>query len=389
MDLSTLELTTMNLFQPPVFPTSVFQRWLMTLLLSVSVPVFATTALSSYGARSDQTSVSGISSGGYMASQFHVAYSAELMGVGIVAGGPYFCAGSDAPAGASMTPFYPYLTTATTTCMNPCRYAFWPFVSWCESILLPDGTKLALKANSFAAEGLIDSLSNLADDRVYLFSGGLDKTVVTGVVAQAEAFYRAAGILDSAIQFDRIPDAQHGFISDNTDVECAAYAPPYINNCDGYDQAREILEHLYGALNANAATLTGRMVEFDQAAFVAEDQFSRSALANSAFAYIPKSCETLSCRVHVVFHGCRQSAAEFATNRVFFRELAGYNEVADSNQIILLYPQIRSRDELQLSPYNPKGCWDFWGYTGADFYTKKSVQMSAVRAMVGRLLQPH
>ena len=37
-------------------------------------------------------SVSGISSGAFMAHQFHVAHSAHIMGVGIVAGGPYYCA---------------------------------------------------------------------------------------------------------------------------------------------------------------------------------------------------------------------------------------------------------------------------------------------------------
>jgi hypothetical protein len=39
-----------------------------------------------------QISVSGISSGGYMAHQFHVAHSQHIMGAGIVAGGPYYCA---------------------------------------------------------------------------------------------------------------------------------------------------------------------------------------------------------------------------------------------------------------------------------------------------------
>ena len=36
--------------------------------------------------------VSGISAGGYMAVQFHVAHSALVRGAGIVAAGPYFCA---------------------------------------------------------------------------------------------------------------------------------------------------------------------------------------------------------------------------------------------------------------------------------------------------------
>lgn len=37
--------------------------------------------------RANETSVSGISSGGYMAVQFHVSFSATLRGAGITAGG--------------------------------------------------------------------------------------------------------------------------------------------------------------------------------------------------------------------------------------------------------------------------------------------------------------
>jgi len=39
-----------------------------------------------------QTSVSGISSGGYMAVQFAVAHSEIVSGIGVFAGGPYRCA---------------------------------------------------------------------------------------------------------------------------------------------------------------------------------------------------------------------------------------------------------------------------------------------------------
>ena len=40
-----------------------------------------------------QTTVSGLSSGGFMAAQLHVAYSATFAkGAGIVAGGPFYCA---------------------------------------------------------------------------------------------------------------------------------------------------------------------------------------------------------------------------------------------------------------------------------------------------------
>lgn len=360
---------------------------LITLVSCESVSVFAAPPLPGLAARAEQTSVSGISSGGFMATQFHVAFSAQLSGAGIVAGGPYFCAGGDALAGASMTPFLPYVVTASTTCMNPCKYAFWPFMSWCEALMLPDGAKLVQKAESFAAEGLIDALTNLADDRIYLFSGGQDSTVTSGVVTQTQDFYLSAGVPATAIKYAHLANAEHGFISDNVATECDQKAAPFINRCDDYDQAREILQQIYGPLNPNAGILTGALLEFDQAEFVAADRRALSALAETAFAYVPGACQSQSCSVHVVFHGCQQAAAEFDTNRLFFHDAAGYNEVADSNQIILLYPQIRARSELQTSPYNPKGCWDFWGYTGSDFYHKGAVQMSAVAAMIKRLQQ--
>ena len=44
----------------------------------------------------EQTSVSGISSGGYMAVQFAVAHSEMVAGVGVFAGGPYRCAAGGA-----------------------------------------------------------------------------------------------------------------------------------------------------------------------------------------------------------------------------------------------------------------------------------------------------
>ena len=41
----------------------------------------------SYNVDSSQVSVSGMSSGACMATQFHVAHSSDVMGVGIIAGG--------------------------------------------------------------------------------------------------------------------------------------------------------------------------------------------------------------------------------------------------------------------------------------------------------------
>ena len=37
---------------------------------------------------------------------------------------------------------------------------------------------------------------------------------------------------------------------------------------------------------------------------------------------------------------------------------------------------------------NPKGCWDWWGYSGPDYLHQDGRQMRVVHAMVERLLPP-
>jgi hypothetical protein len=53
-------------------------------------------ALKSYNAAIDETSISGISSGAFMAVQFATAWSSVIKGVGVVAGGPFYCAQASA-----------------------------------------------------------------------------------------------------------------------------------------------------------------------------------------------------------------------------------------------------------------------------------------------------
>ena len=55
--------------------------------------VHAASALPALVLDKTQTTVSGLSSGGFMAVQLHVAYSATFAkGAGVVAGGPFYCA---------------------------------------------------------------------------------------------------------------------------------------------------------------------------------------------------------------------------------------------------------------------------------------------------------
>ena len=70
---------------------------------------------------------------------------------------------------------------------------------------------------------------------------------------------------------------------------------------------------------------------------------------------------------------------------LFLLILCGLPPWADSNGVIVLYPQAVATQAGQLLPFNPDGCWDGWGYSGFNFQVESGVQLAAVKAMVDRL----
>ena len=58
---------------------------------------------------------------------------------------------------------------------------------------------------------------------------------------------------------------------------------------------------------------------------------------------------------------------------------AEFLEVAELNNIIILFPQLVPSI---VSPINPVGCWDWWGYNSKDFATKLGPQMYSVKKMI-------
>ncbi|MBN3791141.1 poly(3-hydroxybutyrate) depolymerase, partial [Burkholderia sp. Ac-20353] len=317
--------------------------------------------LPAYSANLQRTSVSGLSSGGFMAAQFDVAYSSRLIGAGIVAGGPFYCAGENAlilPAIA-----------ATTRCMQPIGPAPSAAVAWHD-------------AQIFAQRGEIDDPANLRRQRIYVFSGAKDTVVLTRVVDETARFYALAQVPAENLLYQRHPGAGHAFITNRTaDAACSTNASPYIDNC-GFEQAQDIIHWIYATpdkpLNPPATHAGGRLLAFDQRAF---DPQRHASLDDTGYVYVPAECERVSCAVHVVFHGCVQNVATVGERMI--RDV-GYNEVADTNRLIVLYPQVAK------STFNPLGCWDFWGYTSANpinpgFYRRDAPQMAAVMQMVQRL----
>ena len=328
--------------------------------------------LPALAADGNAVTVSGISSGGYMAVQFQVAHSRRVAGAGVIAAGPYDCA-----QGSSWR--------ALKHCMSPSSWFSPPSVGETQARL-----------DALASAKSIDSPDHLRDDRVWLFSGDADRTVERVVVDCLAEFY-ASRLPSGALAYVKLPEAGHAMPSaiDTAANACASSEPPFINRCPdpegsgSFDAPGRLLQHLAGpgALNAPAAS-TLPAQSFDQRPHVTGKPLD-SSLAEEGYAYVPASCRSGGCRIHVAFHGCRQGAQQVGPR---FVEATGYNRWAETNRLIVLYPQAVPRNGFAAGSrtwlYNPKGCWDWWGYTGSDYPTQKGRQIEAVRKMVDRLAEP-
>jgi hypothetical protein len=326
--------------------------------------------------------VSGLSSGGFFAHQFHVAYSKLVNGAGIIAGGPYGCV-ENIP-----NPFWPWwsldrLSAALVACTHFSGERFYGLRP--SPPKAQDSIELMRKD---AQDGIIDDPGNLADDRAWIFHGSKDDLVPKAVVAALKALYEAAGVKGPRLHFEERA-ANHGMPvitfpapSRFPKRRCDEHAPPFIIECR-FEAAGELLAHLYAGSFDPApkdAHDNGRLIAFDQTEFGAGD--ASASMSGVGYVYVPTHCETQRCRLHVVFHGCRQYADNTQADRVhddFVRD-TGYNGHAAANNLVILYPQA-TRSDL-----SPNGCWDFWGYSGSDYHGQKGKQMRAVMAMVARLL---
>jgi hypothetical protein len=300
-----------------------------------------------------------------MAGQLHLAHNRIITGAAMIAGGPYGCAQSVYTRGI-LGPGSALINASRA--INGCMAN--DLAAWG----VPNARQLAGLARDFAGEGLIDPLETIAGDRIYLFSGTKDETVLPAIGLAALEFYELLGVPANLIK--RVVDvpAGHGFISAGKGGACGGTAQPYINDCN-YDQAGDLLAHLLGPLAAPDASSSVDRVIFDQHALVGD--LADHGLAREGVVLVPPRCrQEVGCRVHVVFHGCGQTRSAIGDTFVVD---TGYDRWAGSNRLIVLMPQAEVRT------VNPYGCWDWWGYTGPDYLTKKGPLISAVRRMLDRL----
>ena len=166
----------------------------------------------------DQISVSGISSGAFMAHQFHVIHSANIMGMGAVAGGPYYCAeGSMVDAITKCSSFMVLSCAEATKNLNvfDCSTGFTGPRTDAEAVAMASASFAEAKAQSGSG---IDDISNLARARVYLFRGEEDVIVPLNVMGAVRHFYvddDKGGAEAENVFFNDTFVVRHAMVTDN------------------------------------------------------------------------------------------------------------------------------------------------------------------------------
>jgi poly(3-hydroxybutyrate) depolymerase len=299
--------------------------------------------------------VAGISAGGFFGVQMHVAHSRTFKGAAIYAGGVYHCALGN-------------VAIALTACGGAGLY---------QSTLAQSESYL----DQQSAAGTIDREVNLRGAPVYLWSGTQDALVKPQEMNDLETEYRHYGA--NVVKYDNTFPAAHGWESPDGELTCGTQASPYMISCtsgtQAYDSERVWLEAFFGRLSPrNAGRLAGQLINFDQTEFGAGPS---NSMDTNGYVFVPGRCsERHPCGLVVAFHGCQQTQTDIGTK---FVTESGIDEWADSNGIVVLYPYaVRS----STVPYNPQGCWDWWGYDDPNYALKSGTQTAIVYKMVQRVM---
>ncbi len=313
-----------------------FAALLLCALLSLSSQAEERPALPALKAQGP-ASVSGVSSGAYMAVQLWLAQAPQFEGgLATVAGGPYACAQSVFEA------------------LGPCLG---------RSAL--DDKALLARAQAALTSGALPAQPR--GGRAYLFAGAGDAIVAPATTA-ALATQLQALRPELALQVQTSVPATHGWVTLDQGSACDQMQAPFLLAC-GFDLAGQLLAHLHGPLQPRGEASAGTLLAFDQRPF-----HPGADLADAGYVFIPDTCRAGGCRVHAALHGCRMNGA--AVGEAFARH-SGLNEWAASNRLVVLYPQTGATAV--------NACWDWWGYADAGFAGRQGAQQRAIVAMLERL----
>ena len=160
---------------------------------------------------SSETSVSGISSGAYMAGQFEIAHSRK-----VVRGGDH----RRRPLRVRREPLCRHDPRAGHRLPQPVEGHQRLHAERAAALGVPNPQALVEHAKRLAERGHIDPIANIKDDRIYLFSGTNDHTVVPAIVDCGAPLLCGIGVPDAQVQYVHDKPAGHAFVTNDKGLAC-------------------------------------------------------------------------------------------------------------------------------------------------------------------------
>ncbi len=384
------------------------------LALTLFLPIFTNATIT----------VSGISSGGFMAAQLGVIYSDQVTGVATVAGGFYYCAQNHMQDKIKLSGGnYLSLLKARVNAVgiftgdidqvivlrntNP----LYQSVGICMQN--PAEASLSFETMKVNEENkLIAPTQNIAKQKVLIYQGSADTIVRPAMQAKLNEFYTGLQVPELNIKLVTSKGV-HNFPTDHDgENNCFVQSVPFVSSCS-YNAAGDILTHLLDkpALQrvTDKAVNKKNLYMVSQKLTGVEHPMAPQSMASYGYLAASQNClnNPSSCAMHVAFHGCEMSDSydhqfdqkyargaqrgfmqmrtkaqsfRFSTlpyieqrknkfGLLKFAADSGYLEYVEKNNIMVLFPQTWIRAGNY--PLNPKGCWDWFGWTGPDYATNK------------------
>lgn len=377
-------------------------------------------------------SISGISSGGFMAVQMATIFSNNFLGVGSVAGGFFYCAknglqeqilaGQRSLLGVNNLLLFEPTGQINSQSLQP---EFRPsvnnpiFMSVGLCMGNPQLTTLP-SLSQFVFDQSIEPLDHFKKLQVYIYNGKNDSIVKNSMIQKLVDFYNKNGIEKKQIKVVQSKGG-HNFPTSKSGLNsCLDQKVPYVSSCR-YDAASDILSHLlktrvlYSQPDLNHLYIVDQNIEHQNSLETDIKKLKQPIPSIGGYGYLYASDQCLNtpenCHLHVALHGCEMSDSyDQAFDDLFQKQIlnykimgmrseqdsqqsilqmmqslptieqknnqygllkfalnSGYIDYAEKNNIMILFPQTWITEANY--PYNPKGCWDWYGWTGANYAT--------------------
>jgi poly(3-hydroxybutyrate) depolymerase len=408
-----------------------------------ALSIYASFLIPSLGWSQPSLTISGISSGGFMAAQMGVIYSSQFSGVGTVAGGFYFCAGNhmqDKLKRAQDLKIFDlslYQTKIDTTKViegrpqevvqispnNPTYQA----VGVCMQN--PDQANIDWSTvYQNETDHLIDSTSLIRNQKILIYQGSGDRVVHPPMQKKLKEFYSEMKVPEANVKMVTSTGA-HNFPTDLKDQNsCFSQSVPYISSCD-MDLAGSLLRQLTGMQTLVRSTdreaNVKNLYQVTQNLNGPDANLRPNSVAD--YGYLAASSFCLNhpeqCAVHVALHGCEMSDSfdsvfdkmysdsvkkgylkmrteqeSFPMSPLPYLEQrtirygalrfaldSGYLDYVEANKLIVLFPQTWITEDNY--PLNPKGCWDWYGWTGRQYATNQGAEPRWLMAWIQNIRQ--